>query len=160
MVVSGCNDSDNRDQSTRFINDNGGLNYSQWDGWVVTARQNYYLVQFYTIDDATGGSDEWEKIVFWKGKDGNILVRTIKNGEIAKNPQTLVELAENEDYKRSFCHLTYQELYNAIQLIYNYSILYMRVDDGVPTVISKSFQLRRQSSSPTDWIQVADYHHF
>ena len=132
LFVCGCN----RTQSTSdiFLKDNGAIDYSRWDGWVVSARQNYYIVQ-YTQEDSLR-----EQLIFWNSCP--FAVRLVDPNE-KSCALTLSELASDQAWKRNYHFIKYQDLYSIIQLVSKYSVLKISVRNDEVFIAGKDFKLHK-----------------
>lgn len=134
IVPSLCGCHTSQDEADIFLDDNGSIDYSRWDGWSIGARSSgYYLVQF-------AEEDVVEQLIFW----GSPIKIRLCIPDRPSDAFSLRELVSNDDWNQYYHHIKYQDLYDMIQLVTHYSLSRVSVDNPIIRIEGYNYRVFQQ----------------
>ena len=117
LSLGSCREKSQVSQRERFVSDNKAVDFSRWQGWHVSNRDNsYYIVQKREDDERL------IHLIFWKEKslhDGIV----IKFSDPERSYSTLGDLPDNQIWMKLYAkYIDYHDFYDLVQLVYAYNI--------------------------------------
>lgn len=127
VFLCGCQEN-YRQKQERFLTDNQSLDFLRWEGWYVHDRSSYYLMQIHKDEKIIC------HLIFWKEKQHNNAI-LIRSPYLESSFSTLGDLPNEPGWSRHCRGIKYLDVYDMIQLVYNYQLQEVKIRDNNVSVI-------------------------